>query len=120
MPREGLQRVQKGASLTGEGGGCGERHMAGSKWELRAGWRGRLPPPTPVPAPREGLRRDPRAIAGVESSLRVAYCRQILQGLPEHNRAVLGYLVGFLHEVSGRSRVPGAGAPTSVPTQARV
>lgn len=76
--------------------------------------------PTPVPAPREGLRRDPRAIAGVESSLRVAYCRQILQGLPEHNRAVLGYLVGFLHEVSGRSRVPRAGAPTSVPTQARV
>ncbi|XP_015991217.2 rho GTPase-activating protein 8 isoform X1 [Rousettus aegyptiacus] len=42
-------------------------------------------------------------ITSVESSLRVAYCRQILQGLPEHNRAVLGYLVGFLHEVSRES-----------------
>ncbi|XP_023376111.1 rho GTPase-activating protein 8 [Pteropus vampyrus] len=42
-------------------------------------------------------------ITSVESSLRVAYCRQILQGLPEHHRAVLGYLVGFLHEVSRES-----------------
>ncbi|XP_039719142.1 rho GTPase-activating protein 8 isoform X2 [Pteropus medius] len=42
-------------------------------------------------------------ITSVESSLRVAYCRQILQGLPEHNCAVLGYLVGFLHEVSRES-----------------
>ncbi|VCW48772.1 unnamed protein product [Gulo gulo] len=39
-------------------------------------------------------------ITSVESSLRVTRCRQILQSLPEHNRAVLSYLVGFLHEVS--------------------
>lgn len=42
-------------------------------------------------------------ITSVESSLRVARCRQILQGLPEHNRAVLRYLMGFLHEVSRES-----------------
>lgn len=41
-------------------------------------------------------------MAGVESSLRVTRCRQILQGLPDHNRAVLDYLMGFLHEVRGR------------------
>ncbi|XP_059043212.1 rho GTPase-activating protein 8 isoform X2 [Mustela lutreola] len=39
-------------------------------------------------------------ITSVESSLRVTRCRQILQSLPEHNRAVLSYLMGFLHEVS--------------------
>lgn len=39
-------------------------------------------------------------MAGVESSLRVTRCRQILQGLPDHNYAVLDYLMGFLHEVS--------------------
>ena len=43
-------------------------------------------------------------VAGVESSLRVTRCRQILQSLPEHNYAVLSYLIGFLHEVSGQSR----------------
>ncbi|XP_044085291.1 rho GTPase-activating protein 8 isoform X3 [Neovison vison] len=37
-------------------------------------------------------------ITSVESSLRVTRCRQILQSLPEHNRAVLSYLMGFLHE----------------------
>ncbi|KAF5929561.1 hypothetical protein HPG69_006283, partial [Diceros bicornis minor] len=40
---------------------------------------------------------------GVESSLRVTHCRQILQSLPEHNYAVLSYLMGFLHEVSRES-----------------
>uniref|UniRef100_A0A671F1S5 Rho GTPase activating protein 8 n=1 Tax=Rhinolophus ferrumequinum TaxID=59479 RepID=A0A671F1S5_RHIFE len=39
----------------------------------------------------------------VPSSLRVTYCRQILQSLPEHNYAVLNYLMGFLHEVSRES-----------------
>ncbi|KAF6117400.1 Rho GTPase activating protein 8 [Phyllostomus discolor] len=42
-------------------------------------------------------------ITGVESSLRVTRCRQILQSLPEHNYAVLEYLMGFLHEVSRES-----------------
>ncbi|KAM4881324.1 rho GTPase-activating protein 8 [Thomomys bottae] len=42
-------------------------------------------------------------ITGVESSLRVSHCRRILQGLPEHNYAVLRYLMGFLHEVSQES-----------------
>lgn len=42
-------------------------------------------------------------ITSVESSLRVTRCRQILQGLPDHNRAVLDYLMGFLHEVSRES-----------------
>lgn len=42
-------------------------------------------------------------ITSVESSLRVTYCRQILQSLPEHNYAVLKYLMGFLHEVSRES-----------------
>ncbi|XP_077932850.1 rho GTPase-activating protein 8 isoform X2 [Halichoerus grypus] len=42
-------------------------------------------------------------ITSVESSLRVAHCRQILQSLPEHNYAVLSYLMGFLHEVSRES-----------------
>ncbi|XP_029809948.1 rho GTPase-activating protein 8 [Suricata suricatta] len=53
-----------------------------------------------ITAPREGLRKDPCAPAGVESSLRVTRCRQILQSLPDHNYTVLGYLMGFLHEVS--------------------
>ncbi|KAM5333488.1 rho GTPase-activating protein 8 isoform 1-T1 [Glossophaga mutica] len=42
-------------------------------------------------------------ITSVESSLRVTRCRQILQSLPEHNYAVLKYLMGFLHEVSRES-----------------
>lgn len=42
-------------------------------------------------------------ITSVESSLRVTRCRQILQSLPEHNLAVLSYLMGFLHEVSRES-----------------
>lgn len=43
------------------------------------------------------------AITSVESSLRVTRCRQVLQSLPRHNRAVLRYLMGFLHAVSGRA-----------------
>uniref|UniRef100_A0A8C9M2N3 Rho GTPase activating protein 8 n=1 Tax=Panthera tigris altaica TaxID=74533 RepID=A0A8C9M2N3_PANTA len=38
-----------------------------------------------------------------ESSLRVTRCHQILKSLPEHNYAVLSYLMGFLHEVSRES-----------------
>lgn len=42
-------------------------------------------------------------MAGVESSLRVTCCRQILQNLPEHNyaRPSATPLMGFLHEVRG-------------------
>ncbi|XP_057342277.1 rho GTPase-activating protein 8 [Manis pentadactyla] len=43
------------------------------------------------------------SITSVESSLRVTHCRRILQSLPEHNCAVLSYLVDFLHEVSRES-----------------
>lgn len=53
------------------------------------------------------LGQQPHAIAGVESSLRVTHCRLILQSLPEHNYTVLRYLMGFLHEVSGISCLPG-------------
>ncbi|XP_010632647.1 rho GTPase-activating protein 8 [Fukomys damarensis] len=42
-------------------------------------------------------------ITSVESSLRVTHCRQILQSLPEHNSAVLRYLMAFLHTVSQQS-----------------
>ncbi|KAM9229323.1 rho GTPase-activating protein 8-like [Dugong dugon] len=42
-------------------------------------------------------------ITSVESSLRVTQCRQILSSLPEHNYAVLSYLMGFLHVVSQES-----------------
>ncbi|XP_074247269.1 rho GTPase-activating protein 8 isoform X2 [Saimiri boliviensis] len=42
-------------------------------------------------------------ITCVESSLRVARCRQILGSLPEHNYVVLRYLMGFLHAVSRES-----------------
>lgn len=62
--------------------------------------------------PREGhrtgrLRKDCGAVAGVESSLRVTCCRQILQSLPGHNYTVLSYLMGFLHEVSGQAGLQG-------------
>ncbi|XP_027710073.1 rho GTPase-activating protein 8 isoform X2 [Vombatus ursinus] len=40
------------------------------------------------------------AIISVESSLRVTRCKEIVGGLPEHNYAVLKYLMGFLHLVS--------------------
>ncbi|XP_064372952.1 rho GTPase-activating protein 8 isoform X3 [Dromaius novaehollandiae] len=39
-------------------------------------------------------------ITSVESSLRVTRCKQIIQGLPEHNYVVLKYLMCFLHMVS--------------------
>ncbi|XP_063099960.1 rho GTPase-activating protein 8 [Cavia porcellus] len=44
-------------------------------------------------------------ITNVESSLRVTHCRQILRSLPEHNYAVLRYLVAFLHTVSQESMI---------------
>ncbi|XP_029455942.1 rho GTPase-activating protein 8 isoform X4 [Rhinatrema bivittatum] len=40
---------------------------------------------------------------GVESSLRVANCKQIIQKLPEHNFVILKYLMCFLHAVSQES-----------------
>ncbi|XP_074128248.1 rho GTPase-activating protein 8 isoform X1 [Sminthopsis crassicaudata] len=42
-------------------------------------------------------------ILNVESSLRVTRCKEIVRGLPEHNYAVLKYLMGFLHVVSRES-----------------
>ncbi|KFV83331.1 Rho GTPase-activating protein 8, partial [Struthio camelus australis] len=42
-------------------------------------------------------------ITSVESSLRVTRCKQIIQGLPEHNYVVLKYLICFLHMVSQES-----------------
>lgn len=49
-------------------------------------------------------------LADVESSLRVTHCRQILRSLPEHNYAVLRYLVAFLHTVSGWGPPAGLGS----------
>ncbi|XP_033004187.1 rho GTPase-activating protein 8 isoform X2 [Lacerta agilis] len=40
---------------------------------------------------------------GVESSLRVMNCREIVHGLPEQNYAVLKFLICFLHMVSQES-----------------
>uniref|UniRef100_A0A8C3SMN6 Rho GTPase-activating protein 8 n=1 Tax=Chelydra serpentina TaxID=8475 RepID=A0A8C3SMN6_CHESE len=42
-------------------------------------------------------------ITSVESSLRVTSCKQVIQGLPEHNYIVLKYLICFLHMVSQES-----------------
>ncbi|XP_050780869.1 rho GTPase-activating protein 8 isoform X3 [Gopherus flavomarginatus] len=42
-------------------------------------------------------------ITSVESSLRVTSCKQVIQGLPEHNYVVLKYLICFLHMVSQES-----------------
>ncbi|XP_067415446.1 rho GTPase-activating protein 8 isoform X3 [Emydura macquarii macquarii] len=42
-------------------------------------------------------------ITSVESSLRVMHCKQVIQGLPEHNFVVLKYLICFLHMVSQES-----------------
>ncbi|NXP38067.1 RHG08 protein, partial [Leiothrix lutea] len=42
-------------------------------------------------------------ITSVESCLRVTRCKQIIQGLPEHNYVVLKYLMCFLHMVSQES-----------------
>ncbi|NXS07369.1 RHG08 protein, partial [Neodrepanis coruscans] len=39
-------------------------------------------------------------ITSVESCLRVTRCKQIIQGLPDHNYIVLKYLMCFLHMVS--------------------
>ncbi|XP_007506027.1 rho GTPase-activating protein 8 isoform X1 [Monodelphis domestica] len=40
------------------------------------------------------------AITSVESSLRVTRCKEIIGSLPEHNYAILKYLMDFLHMVS--------------------
>lgn len=40
--------------------------------------------------------------AGVESSLRVSRCRQIVESLPEHNLTVLKFLMEFLNMVGLR------------------
>lgn len=37
--------------------------------------------------------------SGVESSLRVSRCKQVVEGLPETNGIVLKFLLGFLHRV---------------------
>lgn len=42
-------------------------------------------------------------IVQVESSLRVTVVKQVIEGLPEHNYAVLKYLVCFLHMVAQES-----------------
>ncbi|NWV59526.1 RHG08 protein, partial [Malurus elegans] len=42
-------------------------------------------------------------ITSVESCLRVTRCKEIIQGLPEHNYVVLKYLICFLHMVSQES-----------------
>ncbi|XP_071405905.1 rho GTPase-activating protein 8 isoform X3 [Pithys albifrons albifrons] len=42
-------------------------------------------------------------ITSVESCLRVTRCKQIIQGLPDHNYVVLKYLICFLHMVSQES-----------------
>ncbi|OXB61309.1 hypothetical protein ASZ78_002546 [Callipepla squamata] len=42
-------------------------------------------------------------ITNVESCLRVTRCKQIIEGLPEHNYIVLKYLICFLHMVSQES-----------------
>ncbi|XP_042745772.1 rho GTPase-activating protein 8 isoform X2 [Lagopus leucura] len=42
-------------------------------------------------------------ITSVESCLRVTRCKQIIQGLPDHNYIVLKYLICFLHMVSQES-----------------
>ncbi|XP_030896599.1 rho GTPase-activating protein 8 [Leptonychotes weddellii] len=60
-------------------------------------------PPCAHAVPSGKTAEEPCAVVGVESSLRVTRCRQILQSLPEHNYAVLSYLMGFLHEVSRES-----------------
>ncbi|KAK2537616.1 Arhgap8 [Columba guinea] len=42
-------------------------------------------------------------ITSVESSLRVTRCKQIIQGLPEHNYVVLKYLICFLHMLNSKA-----------------
>ena len=106
-----VPEVKKQAEL-GERGFAENSHMAGKEVGPRPR-HGAVCPPSPRPCPsseghRKGtLRKDPWPVAGVESSLRVTCCRQILQNLPEHNYAVLSYLMGFLHEVRGPSWCPG-------------
>nr|XP_037863252.1 rho GTPase-activating protein 8 isoform X1 [Chlorocebus sabaeus] len=56
-----------------------------------------------LPLAPSGAQEGAPAVPGVESSLRVTCCRQILRSLPEHNYVVLRYLMGFLHAVSQES-----------------
>lgn len=42
-------------------------------------------------------------VSGVETSLRVTTCKQIVESLPEHNFIVLKYLVAFLHMVGAHT-----------------
>uniref|UniRef100_A0A8C9II10 Rho GTPase-activating protein n=1 Tax=Piliocolobus tephrosceles TaxID=591936 RepID=A0A8C9II10_9PRIM len=58
---------------------------------------------TSLPRAPVELRREPHAVPGVESSLRVSRCRQVLRSLPGHNYVVLRYLMGFLHAVAQES-----------------
>ncbi|XP_028347274.1 LOW QUALITY PROTEIN: rho GTPase-activating protein 8 [Physeter macrocephalus] len=119
LPRPPLPTQQFGVSLRyardGECSGAQRRgafaensHAARKEVGAQAQPRDSLstaPHPCPPSEGRRksGLRKAPHAVAGVESSLRVTRCRQILQSLPEHSYAVLSYLMGFLHEVSRES-----------------
>lgn len=47
-------------------------------------------------------------------------CRQILRGLPDHNYAVLSYLMGFLHEVRAGQGCRGAWPPRQPQTRSGV
>ncbi|XP_047902834.1 rho GTPase-activating protein 8 isoform X9 [Anser cygnoides] len=97
---------------------------------LRAKQKGKLPPVVKIPPPRPPLPTQQFGVSlqyikdkskgelippvmketvsylkrkGVESSLRVTRCKQIIHGLPEHNYVVLKYLICFLHMVSQES-----------------
>ncbi|XP_068513725.1 rho GTPase-activating protein 8 isoform X11 [Anas acuta] len=91
---------------------------------LRRKQKGKLPPVVKIPPPRPPLPTQQFGVSlqyikdknkgelippvmketvsylkrkGVESSLRVTRCKQIIHGLPEHNYVVLKYLICFLH-----------------------
>ncbi|XP_068513751.1 rho GTPase-activating protein 8 isoform X14 [Anas acuta] len=97
---------------------------------LRRKQKGKLPPVVKIPPPRPPLPTQQFGVSlqyikdknkgelippvmketvsylkrkGVESSLRVTRCKQIIHGLPEHNYVVLKYLICFLHMVSCES-----------------
>ncbi|XP_040421028.1 rho GTPase-activating protein 8 isoform X8 [Cygnus olor] len=97
---------------------------------LRGKQKGKLPPVVKIPPPRPPLPTQQFGVSlqyikdknkgelippvmketisylkrkGVESSLRVTRCKQIIHGLPEHNYVVLKYLICFLHMVSQES-----------------
>ncbi|XP_067161422.1 rho GTPase-activating protein 8 isoform X7 [Apteryx mantelli] len=97
---------------------------------LRGKQKGKLPPVVKIPPPRPPLPTQQFGVSlqyikdknkgelippvlkqtvsylkrkDVESSLRVTRCKQIVQGLPEHNYVVLKYLICFLHMISQES-----------------